>query len=51
MPEMAAEQLQQVHAIKPDYDAEDLFKGYAFQHAPDVDKIKRGSREAERLNR
>ena len=48
-PELAAEQLRQVRTVNPNYGVQDFFDVYAFQHAPDIDKIKAGFRAAERL--
>ena len=48
-PELAAEQLRQVRSVDPGYDLDDFFRVYSFQHSPDIDKIKRGFEEAERL--
>ncbi len=48
-PELAAEQLRKVRAVDPNYDVEDYFSVYAFQRNADIEEIRKGFLEAERL--
>jgi len=48
-PDLAVEQLKLVHAVDPNYDADEFLSAYAFQQDADIEQIRRGFKDVEGL--
>jgi tetratricopeptide (TPR) repeat protein len=47
--ELAAEQLRRVNAVNPKYSVDDFFSTYPFQQGSDIETIRKGLQEAQRI--